>query len=117
MRSHPQSGAKPAFAKPEDAPPSACGHSLPVEVRAAGAVEELLEFAVVSPIRQRLESLDDLKVDAADLHIDPVRAFYRQPKTDHLGDAATRLANLLCVAGVCDALPREAALPWAIPTK
>ena len=83
----------------------------------AGAVEELLEFAVVSPIRQRLESLDDLKVDAADLHIDPVRAFYRQRKTDHLGDAATRLANLLCVAGVCDALPREAALPWAIPTK
>ena len=83
----------------------------------AGAVEELLESAVVSPIRQRLESLDDLKVDAADLHMDPVRAFYRQRKTDHLGDAASRLANLLCVAGVCDALPREAALPWAIATK
>ena len=65
----------------------------------AGAVEELLAVDVVSPIRQRLASLDELKVDAADPHLDPVRAFYRQRKTDHLGFAASRLANLLCVAG------------------
>jgi len=78
----------------------------------AGAVEELLEADVVLPIRQRLASLDDLRVDVADMHIDPLRAFYRQRKTDHLGPAASRLANLLCVAGLCDALPEESALPW-----
>ena len=78
----------------------------------AGAVEELLESDVVLPIRQRLASLDDLRVDVADMHIDPLRAFYRQRKTDHLGPAASRLASLLCVAGLCDALPEESALPW-----
>jgi cell division septum initiation protein DivIVA len=83
----------------------------------AGAVEELLETDVVLPIRQGLASLDDLGVDAADMHIDPVRAFYRQRKTDHLGLAASRLANLLCVAGLCDALPEESPLPWAMTAK
>lgn len=83
----------------------------------AGAVEELLEADVVNPIRHRLASLDDLKVDAADMHVDPVRAFYRQRKNDHLGAAASRLANLLCVAGLCDALPKESALPWATSSK
>lgn len=79
----------------------------------AGAVEELLVSDVIRPIRERLESLDGLAVDEADLHVDPVRAFYRQRKTDHLGPAASRLANLLCVAGLCDALPADTALPWA----
>ncbi len=79
----------------------------------AGAVEQLLTSDVVLPIRERLESLDGLEVDGADVHMDPVRAFYRQRKTDHLGFAATRLANLLCVAGLCDALPPEATVPWA----
>jgi len=79
----------------------------------AGAVEELLAADVVLPIRERLESLDALSVDAADAHLDPVRAFYRQRKTDHLGLAASRLANLLCVAGLCDALPESAQVPWA----
>ena len=83
----------------------------------AGAVEELLETDVVLPIRQALASLDDLGVDAADMHVDPVRAFYRQRKTDHLGLAASRLANLLCVAGLCDALPEESPIPWAITAK
>lgn len=83
----------------------------------AGAVEELLETDVVLPIRQRLASLDDLGVDAADMHVDPVRAFYRQRKTDHLGLAASRLANLLCVAGLCDALPEESPLPWPATAK
>ncbi len=83
----------------------------------AGAVEELLETDVVLPIRQRLASLDDLGVDVADMHVDPVRAFYRQRKTDHLSLAASRLANLLCVAGLCDALPEESPLPWATTAK
>ena len=83
----------------------------------AGAVEELLESDVVLPIRQHLALLDDLGVEAADLHVDPVRAFYRQRKTDHLGMAASRLANLLCVAGLCDALPEESPMPWAITAK
>jgi cell division septum initiation protein DivIVA len=78
----------------------------------AGAVEELLASDVVLPIRQRLESLDGLEVDVADAHMDPVRAFYRQRKTEHLGFAASRLASLLCVAGLCDALPPESTLPW-----
>ena len=83
----------------------------------AGAVEELLESDVVLPIRQHLALLDDLGVEAADLHVDPVRAFYRQRKTDHLGMAASRLANLLCVAGLCDALPEKSPMPWAITAK
>ena len=83
----------------------------------AGAVEELLETDVVLPIRQHLALLDDLGVEAADLHVDPVRAFYRQRKTDHLGMAASRLANLLCVAGLCDALPEKSPMPWAITAK
>ena len=69
----------------------------------AGAVEELLEADVVRPIRERLQSLDELDVDTVDHHVDPVRAFYRQRKTDHLGDAASRLAQLLCTAGLHDA--------------
>ena len=83
----------------------------------AGAVEELLVSDVVLPIRERLELLDALDVEAPDSHVDPVRAFYRQRKTDHLGFAASRLANLLCVAGVCDALPDESSLPWETQTK
>ncbi len=83
----------------------------------AGAVEELLAFEVVLPIRERLESLDCLEVETADLHLDPLRAFYRQRKTDHLEVAASRLARLLCVAGVCDALPNDSSLPWTPPTK
>ncbi len=83
----------------------------------AGAVEELLESDVVLPIRQHLALLDDLGVEAADLHVDPVRAFYRQRKTDHVGMAASRLANLLCVAGLCDALPEQSPMPWAITAK
>ncbi len=79
----------------------------------AGAVEQLLTSDVVLPIRERLESLDGLEVDGADVHMDPVRAFYRQRKMDHLGFAAARLASLLCVAGLCDALPPESTLPWA----
>lgn len=78
----------------------------------AGAVEELLTTDVVLPIRECLESLNALDVEAADMHVDPVRSFYRTRKTDHLGFAASRLANLLTVAGVCDALPNQAALPW-----
>ena len=78
----------------------------------AGAVEELLETDVVMPIRAQLASLDDAPVDRPDAHVDPVRTFYRQQKTEHLGLAATRLANLLCVAGLCDALPTNATAPW-----
>jgi len=73
----------------------------------AGAVEELLQSDVVLPMREQLESLDDLNHD-------PVRAFYHQQKDDHLGVAASRLAHLLCVAGLCDALPDEAGLPWPV---
>jgi len=80
----------------------------------AGAVEELLAIEVVLPIRERLESLDRLEVEAPAVHLDPVRAFYRQRKTDHLGRAAARLANLLCVAGVCDSLPADEPLPWRV---
>lgn len=83
----------------------------------AGAVEELLVADVVSPIRDQLETLDRLEVASSDMHVDPVRSFYRQRKTDHLGDAAARLAHLLCVAGVCDALPAKAPLPWEATTK
>ena len=69
----------------------------------AGAVEELLEADVVLPIRERLQTLDELEIAAADDHVDPVRAFYRERKNDHLGFAASRLAQLLCVAGLHDA--------------
>lgn len=69
----------------------------------AGAVEELLEADVVLPIREHLASLDALEVKAVDDHVDPVRSFYRERKTDHLGFAASRLAQLLCVAGLHDA--------------
>ena len=90
---------------------------IPTGLLPAGAVEELLTSDVVLPIRECLESLDALEVPGADMHVDPVRAFYRQRKTDHLGFAASRLASLLCVAGVCDALPEESTLPWETEPK
>jgi len=79
----------------------------------AGAVEELLVSDVVEPIRDRLAALDADESALANDHTEPVRAFYRQRKNDHLNDAASRLAQLLCVAGVCDALPDDAPLPWS----
>jgi len=82
----------------------------------AGAVEELLVAQVVSPIRAQLESLDQMDVSSADMHLEPVQTFYRQQTSDSVGDAATDLARLLCIAGVCDSLPSEAPLPWAPTT-
>lgn len=79
----------------------------------AGAVEELLVSDVVEPIRDRLAALDAVENASAKDQTEPVRAFYRQRKNDHLGTAASRLAQLLCVAGVCDALPQDAPLPWS----
>ena len=82
----------------------------------AGAVEELLAVDVVMPIRERLASLDELDADTATTHVDHVRELYLQRTTDHVGLAASRLANLLCVAGLCDALPDEAEVPWKTST-
>ena len=78
----------------------------------AGAIEEMLAVDVVMPIREQLATLDGLETDVPDSHVDPVRTFYRQRKTQHLGFAASRLANLLCVSGLCDALPEDQPVPW-----
>lgn len=71
----------------------------------AGAVEELLAADMILPLRQSLEAM------AGETHVDQVRAMYLQRTTDDAAFAASRLANLLCVAGLCDALPEEAPLP------
>lgn len=78
----------------------------------AGAVEELIGSAVVLPLRLRLIELDSISVDHASVHVDAVRAFYRQRKTDHLAEAATSLASLLVTAGACDVLPENTPVPW-----
>ena len=82
----------------------------------AGAIEELLESDVVLPIRERLQSLDGLGASEPANHVDHVRELYLHSTVDHVGFAASRLANLLCVAGVCDALPDEAEVPWKTPS-
>ena len=79
----------------------------------AGAVEDLLSEQVTGPIRARLTELDAIDVASYDEHLDPIRGFYRQRKTDHLGQAAVALARLLCTAGACDGLPTDTPLPWA----
>ncbi|MEM7093729.1 MAG: ATP synthase F0 subunit B [Actinomycetota bacterium] len=77
----------------------------------AGAVEELLGTVVVLPLRLRLLELDTMSADS-ELPVDAIRAFYRQRKTDHLGEAAAALAGLLVTAGACDVLGEDEALPW-----
>ena len=83
----------------------------------AGAVEELLANDVVMPIREQLESLNSDDRSAATTPVDQVRDLYLTRTVDHVGFAASRLANLLCVAGVCDALPEDAEVPWKTPAK
>jgi len=75
----------------------------------AGAVEELLATDIISPIRDQLESLDAWPDDegSADAKIDPLRAFYRGQKTMQVTAAASRLAHLLCVAGLHDACAQD----------
>ena len=81
----------------------------------AGAVEELLASDVVLPIREQLQSLNSHEPNAAMTPGDQVRDLYLTRTVDHVGFAASRLANLLCVAGVCDALPEDAEVPWKTP--
>ena len=80
----------------------------------AGAVEEMLGSAVVLPLRLRLIELDAVEAERATVHVDALRAFYRQRKTDHLGEAATSLAGLLVTAGACDCLPDDVPVPWLV---
>lgn len=81
----------------------------------AGAVEEIVGSAVVLPLRLRLIELDSLQVERVSSHVDALRAFYRQRKTDHLSEAATSLAGLLVTAGACEVLPSNAPIPWMAP--
>ena len=71
----------------------------------AGAVEELLGSAVVLPLRLRSHRARRHRGRSGiSLHVDALRAFYRQRKTDHLSEAATAIAGLLVTAGACDCL-------------
>lgn len=79
----------------------------------AGAVEEMLLEQLVDPIREQLVKLDALDVASVEAHVGPVRALYREQKSEQLTPIAERLATLLCVAGVCDGLPENSPLPWA----
>ena len=78
----------------------------------AGAVEEMLLAQLVDPIRDQLATLDELDVASVEEHVGPVRSLYREQRSDQLAPIATRLATLLCIAGVCDGLPENAPLPW-----
>ena len=79
----------------------------------AGAVEEAVGSAVVLPLRLRLLELDAMSSDSG-AHIDAIRAFYRQRKTEYLGEAAASLAALLVTAGACDGLDADMPLPWLV---
>ena len=79
----------------------------------AGAVEEVVGSAVVLPLRLRLLELDAMSSDSG-AHIDAIRAFYRQRKTEYLGEAAASLAALLVTAGACDGLDSDTPLPWLV---
>lgn len=91
----------------EDASEALVEHRLP-----AGAVEETVMEMLVLPQRDQLRDLDDLNVEAADALIDAIRVMYQRRTSHDLGAAAHQLASMLCVAGLCEALPAHVALPW-----
>ena len=78
----------------------------------AGAVEEVVTNDIVVPLRLHLIELDAIDTEGPTAHIDAIRAFYRQRKTDHLGEVAAKLTMLLVNAGACDAGPQGALAPW-----